>query len=404
MKKLNLRKTVLGVAIVCSSLTVANAQWSVQDVNSNAMKGTLEDILDGVKTQITNQDAAQSSMEVMSKQQSVQMEEMDRRNRGNAAMADTIRRDRDAMPTLQQCFDSSRGGGASAGGSAARGGGGGGGGAGGKSNAATEKDVKESIVSDTTRTAAIVAGLKNASACGITKMEMASKFCTGASSSGSAISKYPSANISPRSLLGNFKDSPDRVFKNYTLNAEARLAADQYLITSVTNYMPPQIKEDKVKYNESYVASYLRVSNGLTTARDTMNIVSSFYNEIVPSTGNDGAKSAWNAQSMKTYWDSLAPVYVKMGMERPEIPSLTELYMAEVNQDYYFLKTPIDKDLSEMESLQEMNRKISLSNFLTSRQIQLQEYQTILLAQLLTQSFLPEAERLTTTAGSINTK
>ena len=50
MKKFKLNKTLFAVSVLVSSVGIANAQWSVKEVNSTAMKGTLEDMLDSLKT------------------------------------------------------------------------------------------------------------------------------------------------------------------------------------------------------------------------------------------------------------------------------------------------------------------------------------------------------------------
>lgn len=79
MKKLN--KILLSITFAAGSLSVANAQWSVQDVNSNNIKKNTDDLVKAAKTQISNQEAAKSATEVLSKQMSVQLEETDKRNR-----------------------------------------------------------------------------------------------------------------------------------------------------------------------------------------------------------------------------------------------------------------------------------------------------------------------------------
>lgn len=237
MKKLN--KILLSITFAAGSLSVANAQWSVQDVNSNNIKKNTDDLVKAAKTQISNQEAAKSATEVLSKQMSIQLEETDKRNRSNIALADTVKRDRDAMPTLKQCVDLTRGNVAGGGSKTARSGGGG---ASGKDTtvpgAPAYKKAQEGAKSQLRKLGMSIETAKAASACGTTEMEKGSKFC----GEDAGVSKFNGANISPRSLMGNYKDNENRAYKNYTLDAEAQKAALEYIKVSALNHLPPIIQ------------------------------------------------------------------------------------------------------------------------------------------------------------------
>ncbi len=389
MKKLN--KILLSITFAAGSLSVANAQWSVQDVNSNNIKKNTDDLVKAAKTQISNQEAAKSATEVLSKQMSVQLEETDKRNRSNIALADTIKRDRDAMPTLKQCIDLTRGGSGSSGSKSSRSGGGG--------SSGTDvnvpgtpafKKAQEAAKSELRKLGMAIETAKAASACGTTEMEKHSKFC----GEGEDVSKFNGANISPRSLMGNYKDSDSRNYKNYTLDADAQKAALQYIQVAALNHLPPVIHKGKVKTNETYVANYLVVANGIQTAADAITNVTSHYNEITNATGANGA--------FQTYWNSVSKSYEDLGMEKPEFPSLAEMYLLEVQQDYYMLNTEKDNDQTEIVQLKNLNRKMALANYLTARQINLQEYQNILMSHLVVKAFEQDARVLTKEASKIN--
>ena len=389
MKKLN--KILLSITFAAGSLSVANAQWSVQDVNSNNIKKNTDDLVKAAKTQISNQEAAKSATEVLSKQMSVQLEETDKRNRSNIALADTIKRDRDAMPTLKQCIDLTRGGSGSSGSKSSRSGGGG--------SSGTDvnvpgtpafKKAQEAAKSELRKLGMAIETAKAASACGTTEMEKNSKFC----GEGEDVSKFNGANISPRSLMGNYKDSDSRNYKNYTLDAEAQKAALQYIQVAALNHLPPVIHKDKVKSNETYVANYLVVANGIQTAADAITNVTSHYNEITNAIGANDA--------FQTYWNSVSKSYEDLGMEKPGVPSLAEMYLLEVQQDYYMLNTEKDNDQTEIVQLKNLNRKMALANYLTARQINLQEYQNILMSHLVVKAFEQDARVLTKEASKIN--
>lgn len=375
MNKFNFKKSALGLAVVVGSLAMANAQWSVHEVNSNAMKGTLEDVLSALKTQVSNQNAAQAASGIASRQQSIQLEETDRRNRANAALADTIKRDRDAMPTLKRCYDLSRGRGSAAGGAANMRKGGGGKGPDGA-------DAKRSeIKNEATREYEAVKALKTKSVCVGTEMEVKSGFC-------SEVNKFPGAVISPRTLMGNFEGDATRTYKNYTLNDEAFKAAVIYIETATINNSPPELDKNTIADNKYYLTSYHKTVNGLQTAYDAMYVVSLPFAEMKNTTGE-----------LDDVWATMAPVYSQLQMTPPEKPSLAELFFSEIAQDYYMLKdVKPDNVNTEIDVLKEMNRKMSLNNMLTHRQVQLAEYQTILLSHLVAQSYLPEANRLTNEA------
>ena len=389
MKKLN--KILLSITFAAGSLSVANAQWSVQDVNSNNIKKNTDDLVKAAKTQISNQEAAKSATEVLSKQMSVQLEETDKRNRSNIALADTIKRDRDAMPTLKQCIDLTRGGSGSSGSKSSRSGGGG--------SSGTDvnvpgtpafKKAQEAAKSELRKLGMAIETAKAASACGTTEMEKNSKFC----GEGEDVSKFNGANISPRSLMGNYKDSDSRNYKNYTLDADAQKAALQYIQVAALNHLPPVIHKDKVKSNETYVANYLVVANGIQTAADAITNVTSHYNEITNAIGANDA--------FQTYWNSVSKSYEDLGMEKPGVPSLAEMYLLEVQQDYYMLNTEKDNDQTEIVQLKNLNRKMALANYLTARQINLQEYQNILMSHLVVKAFEQDARVLTKEASKIN--
>lgn len=389
MKKLN--KILLSITFAAGSLSVANAQWSVQDVNSNNIKKNTDDLVKAAKTQISNQEAAKSATEVLSKQMSIQLEETDKRNRSNIALADTVKRDRDAMPTLKQCVDLTRGNVAGGGSKTARSGGGG---ASGKDTtvpgAPAYKKAQEGAKSQLRKLGMSIETAKAASACGTTEMEKGSKFC----GEDAGVSKFNGANISPRSLMGNYKDNENRSYKNYTLDAEAQKAALEYIKVSALNHLPPIIHKDKVKSNETYLANYYIVTNGIQTAADAMTNVTSHYNEIDKPTEANGI--------FQTYWTKVSKAYELLDMEKPKTPSLAEMYILEVNKDYYMLDDEKDSDGTEIEQLKNLNRKMALANYLTARQINLQEYQNILMSHLVVKSFEQDARVLTKEASQIN--
>ncbi len=136
------------------------------------------------------------------------------------------------------------------------------------------------------------------------------------------------------------------------------------------------------------------VANGIQRAADAITNVTSHYNEITNAIGANDA--------FQTYWNSVSKSYADLGMEKPGVPSLAEMYLLEVQQDYYMLNTEKDNDQTEIVQLKNLNRKMALANYLTARQINLQEYQNILMSHLVVKAFEQDARVLTKEASKIN--
>lgn len=376
MKNNKMKKTVIAASLflVASATTLTNveAQWSVIDVNSNSVKQTLEkskelldDIKAGVKGTIQELQGVRQGQEAQVKQVDQYQEDTDKRNRLSAGLADTLRRDLDAVPTIEQCVEMTNRGGASGAVQASLSSGGGG-------TSKKLRDLQEKIKDTSTAQATVLEAVIGAKACA-GGMDEAIKGCGG------SVMTYAGTDVYSNSLKKNYASKNADGVMNNSLNAEGMLAAEANARNATMYAAPPVLTPEEAKRNPAYVAMYKPVIAKLNVAYEAlMEVVTARRAPAALIPGVAGQN--WT----KTNGDYMAT----FGVAAPQIPSFFELVNFAVMKE--FAGPPPAEPIKDPIALaQQLNAKIDLNNVIVLQQWKATETTNILLANILAQNVTP---------------
>ena len=312
-----MKKTVIAASLflVASATTLTNveAQWSVIDVNSNSVKQTLEkskelldDIKAGVKGTIQELQGVRQGQEAQVKQVDQYQEDTDKRNRLSSGLAETLRRDLDAVPTVEQCAEMTN---RTANSGALQASLSGGGGGGGRSTPGSLTNAQSKIVSAATAQASVLQNVTEAKTCA-GGMDDAISGCSGPQT-------YAGVDVNMSGLKRNYASKDANGNMNSSFNAEGMKAAETNAKNSTLYGAPPEVELDKVRKNPAYVSVYKPVIGKLNAAYEAMMEVASFRK----------APAALSAGVAGTKWnDTKADYQATFGIAAPAIPSIYESF------------------------------------------------------------------------------
>lgn len=368
MKKTALSASLFLIASL-ATLGTAQAQWSVIDVNSNAIKQTLDNIKEGVKGTMNELQGVRKNQEVQVKQVDQYQEDTDKRNRLAYGMQESIRRDLDAIPTLQQCAEMTNRAGNSSGYQASISGSGGGRGS--RANANTFSGATKAITSTATAQANVLMQVKNAQTCG-GGMDDAINGCSGEQD-------YAGADVNSGSLKKNFASKNSVGIMTNTLNNDGYNAALTYAKNATLYAAPPELTVNEVRKNPAYLAVYKPVIAKLNASYEALTEIATLRRApgAMPS-GFAGQK--WD--------DEKANYQATFGVVAPAIPSFYEALNFAVMRDYAGPKKA-DESSDPVELARQLNEKMVINNVIAMQQYRAAENTNILLAHLLTQSVTP---------------
>jgi hypothetical protein len=378
MKNNKMKKTVIAASLflVASATTLTNveAQWSVIDVNSNSVKQTLEkskelldDIKAGVKGTIQELQGVRQGQEAQVKQVDQYQEDTDKRNRLSTGLADSLRRDLDAVPTIEQCAEMTARSGNSSAVSASLSGGG----AGSRSTVGTKEYSQSKIVDNSTAQAVVLEGTRDSKTCA-GGMDEAISGCSG-------VQTYAGGDVNSSSLKKNYASKDSNGIMDNSLNAEGIKAAEANARIATMYAAPPSLTSDQAKKNPAYVAIYKPVIAKLNASYEALMEVATVRK--APAAVISGvAGQAWN--------DTKADYKQTFGIDAPAIPSFFELLNFAVMKEFSGPPKKPEPE-NEKELLIEINKKMALSNVIAMQQYKAAETNNILLAHLLTQAVTP---------------
>ena len=355
-----------------SALTVvdfgANAQLAFANTQLAVANGLLVSIRGGVSGTVQQIQGVRAGQEASIKQVDQYQEDTDKRNRLREGLSETLRRDLDALPTIQQCVEMTNRTSNSGALQASLSGGGGGGG---RSTPGSLSNAQSKIVSAATAQAAVLKNVVEAKTCA-GGMDDAIAGCSGAQT-------YAGADVNMSGLKRNYASKDANNNMNSSFNAEGMKAAETNAKNSTLYGAPPEVELDKAKKNPSYVSVYKPVVGKLNAAYEAMMEVALFRK----------APTALPSGIAATKWNETKPDYqATFGIAAPAIPSIYEIINFAVMRD--FAGPPKKEETKDPIKLaQELNEKIVLSNVIAMHQLKLTETNNILLAHLLTQSVTP---------------
>ena len=375
-----MKKTLIAASLflAASSSTLTNA-LTVVDFGANAQlafvntqlavaNGLLVSIRGGVSGTVQQIQGVRAGQEASIKQVDQYQEDTDKRNRLREGLSETLRRDLDALPTIEQCVEMTNRSGNSGAVRASSGGGG----AGKRSDPGKEK-AQTAIIDNSTAQEAILKAVVEGKTCA-GGMDEAIQGC------GATDMTYAGADVNSSSLKKNYasKDPATKIMDN-SLNPEGYKAA-QTMIQNATMYgAPPSLTVADAKKNPSYVAMYKPIITKLNAAHEAlMEIVLARRAPTAVIPGVAGVN--WTATSAD-YKDTF-------GIDAPKIPSFFELINFAVMRE--FSGPPKKEETKDPIKLaQALNAKMDLNNVLILQQWKATETTNILLANLLVNSVTP---------------
>lgn len=359
---------------------------------ANALLVTVRRSVVGVAKEVKG---VRSGQEDQIRQVDQYQEDTDKRNRLRAGLLETLRRDLDALPTVEQCVEMTDKVLSSGALQSSFSGGGGGRRPNGTPSPGSKAHAQEKI--DDLPAAQYEA----------LKRTVDAKTCAGGMDEaiqgcGRDPGKYAGGDTNMSSVKGNIAGIKDgQIVVNYSLNPEAFEASRAYAFNSSLYDAPADLKKDmiKLKANPSYISIYKPIIAKLNAAFDAF---------IAPAIVRQEAPAALASTISGGKWSATSPQYMKIFGSNavfPVNPSLFELMQYYIYNDFAGTDP---KDLEKLDSTQiarDINRKITLSNMVSIQQLKASETTNILLAHLLVQATTPaniqaaksEANKIVTT-------
>lgn len=381
MKNIKLKKLSLYLAagVMCSA---ANAQIPVTDtalittVNANFMSyfsptGVFTRSMGQMQNAVkSSNDALRVSQQAAAKQDSLNQWDSDVRLRAALGQSAIAKRDAELYPTIQQCVEMTRRdvvGGAVR---ASMGGGSSGG-------VAKYKERAKAIVSDV---AVLAIPLANKTAAGTCDdNDVAAGVCT-------AKGRFAGADVATVGIKANIDSSTRKgasEISNFSMSKEAYVAAQKNINDSVMYNAPKNAASDttkaQLKSNPAYLSLYNAIMSKLSAASYALNDIA---NARVGAELPAGSMAAKTWEDSKSTYEGMFP-----NLAWTATPSLAELFNFAVLRDYMGPQDTEVKD--EKQLLEDLNKKMALSNMIAWRSYLQQENTNILLSHMLTQMVTP---------------
>ena len=407
MNNNKMKKTLIAASLflaassstLTSALTVvdfgANAQLAFANTQLAVANGLLVSIRGGVSGTVQQIQGVRAGQEASIKQVDQYQEDTDKRNRLREGLSETLRRDLDALPTIEQCVEMTSKVLSAGALQSSLSGGGGGRKPNGDPSPGSKADAQQKI--DDLPAAQYEAF----------KRTVDTKSCSGGMDEaikgcGKDPGKYAGADTNMSSVKGNLagiKENQDAV--NFSLDDEAFLAAKTYAHNSTLYDAPPDLKKDmiKLKANPSYLSVYKPIIAKLNVAFDAIIAPAVVRKEAPPSIIATVAGGIW-LDSAPKYMEIFGPQAVF-----PKTPSIFELMQYYIFNDFVG-KNPKDiEKLDFMQTVRDVNRKITLSNMVAIQQLKASETTNVLLGHLLVQATTPTSiQAVKTEAAKLVTK
>jgi hypothetical protein len=388
MKNNNKLKIISAAVFLLTFNNSANAQWATIDAANvaqstiTAAKTTLSSfynyytmLASGANGQGIQQTT--QAVNLMQKQSVLNLQTQDMMQRkalGDAEMARDAWR---AVPTLEACAEASGNVDNSPKSTALRattsGGGGGSQGAPGRA---------QMVVSTATAQAAV---LKEQTTLGTCVKELAGAAGCGADEK---VNAYAGADMHPRGIKGDVKgiardEETGPAYNNYSLDDTAFKIAKKYASDMAYYDKPKVVPEAQLKKNPGYAAMYKSVETKLDAANDAILDIAKFKRASMTDISSTIPGKAWAGISNSEY------VKVTGLKQKPgNKPSMYDLVNFDVKNDYF------GNEKAKMDSIEEVNKRLALSNYIAWTQYQQQENTNTLLAHILVQLTTPANKAL----------
>ena len=361
----------------------------------SAVAGVTADVKRAVVGVAKEVKGVRAGQEAQIRQVDQYQQDTDERNRLSAGLSETLRRDLDALPTIEQCVEMTSKVLSEGALQSSLSGGGGGRKPNGDPSPGSKADAQQKI--DDLPAAQYEAF----------KRTVDTKSCSGGMDEaikgcGKDPGKYAGADTNMSSVKGNLagiKENQDAV--NFSLDDEAFLAAKTYAHNSTLYDAPPDLKKDmiKLKANPSYLSVYKPIIAKLNVAFDAIIAPAVVRKEAPPSIIATVAGGIW-LDSAPKYMEIFGPQAVF-----PKTPSIFELMQYYIFNDFVG-KNPKDiEKLDFMQTVRDVNRKITLSNMVAIQQLKASETTNVLLGHLLVQATTPTSiQAVKTEAAKLVTK
>lgn len=381
MKKNTKLKIISAAVFLLGFNNSANAQWAVIDpanivqTTIIAAKSTLSSVYNYynmMATAANGQGLQQVSQDInlMQKQSVVNLETQDLMNRkalGDAKLAAIAY---EMLPTLASCTEASGNNENAPKNAAARaavsGGGGGPQGAPARSKAVTSTNAAQAEI------------LKERKALGTCTVETAGPGGCAEGEEGA----YAGADMHPRGIKGDVKgiarnNENGPAFNNYTLDEEGFKVAKKYAADMAYYDKPKVATAAQLKKNPSYAAMYSSIQTKLDAAHDSVFDIAKFKKESPVNISSTVAGKAWAAIT-----DAEFKKVTGLG-KKPEKAGMYDLVNFQVNNDYF------GNEKADLKTIEEVNKRLALSSYITWQQYKQQENTNILLSHILVQLTTP---------------
>lgn len=387
MKKNTKLKVISAAVFLLACNGTAHAQWAVIDPANiaqstivaaqstiTAAKSTLSSVYNyyTMMASAANGQGIQETTQavnLMQKQSVINLETQDMMNRkrmGDAKLGEIAY---NMLPTLSACAEASNNASNSpknaAGRAAVSGGGGGSQGEFARSKAVTSTSAAQAEL------------LKEKKLLGTCTAETAGPAGCGATEEGT----FAGADIHPRGIKGNVRDirrdnENGAAYNNFTHDADSFKAAKKYAADMAYYDKPKVATAEQARKNPGYTALYSAMQTKLNTAHDTIMDINRFKSASPVNIGGTAGKA----------WDAITPTdFEKItGLpKKPAKPSMYDIVNLQVNNDYY------GNEKAELQNIEEVNKRLALTNYLNWQQYKQQETTNTLLAHILVQLTTP---------------
>lgn len=202
----------------------------------------------------------------------------------------------------------------------------------------------------------------------------------GAAGCGSTPGVYAGADTNARSIKGNIRNltnsKTDGVeYNNHTLDKQGVEVAKKYNTDATMYDKPKKATPEALKKNPAYAAMYESMMSKLDAANVALNDITKMNAPSDPKSANiDYWKK--NVTADKFTKATGLPVY-------PDTPSLFDILNYQVSNDY------IGDPEAKLDTMEEVNERLALNNYMLLQQYKQQQNTNILLAHILTQLTTP---------------
>lgn len=391
MKRLNKTKIGLAVGLILTLTTVSQAQWATFNVSD-----ALYDYFRSMRDYVQN-----SNLEVISNGQQLQMAQAaqnvvnaDYRNRLATVYNNILQDDDKTRPTYQLCVELSKGqvGVSSVAASLQGGSRGSSNGGGSRAKGADATPSQHYAPDKPTTIQENIRSSENAQAMVLTNIQ-STQTCDpryGSSLCGSTKAEYALADVSVFGLLSNSaksqKTSDSLNFANYTMDANAYKAGQQYINVATLANAPKYPDPTDIKKNPLYVAMYNAMIIKLNAAGETL--TSMLDLRKAPTSVSSAVSDVWNSSDNATDWSVVFPT-----MKKPTAPSFYEFLNFRIMTDVFGPKTVAKAASgSDSDTLKGIQSKIAMNNLIAWEQYNQQEKTNILLSHILVQLSTPASK------------